>query len=227
MRLILLFLIVMVILFSCKDSSSPSYGDDFRVPANLLIGVFTNYSDSNSMHVSPMSSWYKVDDYTLSTYCGYDVLFHELSLIGYEMEDDCLQARVILRAFSPIGSDNMVFMENLSLDDYAVGLYYSAVMLYYFDDPADSDVFARNLAMKTRELYDDMFDFSVHYDNPALFVRDGRSAVFEYYHYSVGAPLFLGLDDIKGYSHLIIMQKDNIVLVHKAYAPEQLLRIRP
>ncbi|MFT4308949.1 MAG: hypothetical protein ACMXYL_00470 [Candidatus Woesearchaeota archaeon] len=214
------WLLAVLIVAGCSSGVS----EQDRELGNMIYDMYTDYYTSN-MEYFGYDGRVDVDSYGRGdSYCGYDLLFDELSLIGYELVNDCLQADIILRSFGS-SQDSIISIDQFGLDDYS-NYHYSVVMIYYFDDPIDSDAFARNLALKTQELYDDMFDFSVHYDDPALFVRDRRYDIFDYYHYSVGAPLFLGLDDISGYSHLIIMEKGNTVLVHKAYAPETLLRIR-
>ena len=215
LKFIVVFFILTIMLAACSNNEV-SYDDTFRIPANNLIDFFTIYTNNNPDYFSVASYWYTVDDYYNNDYCAYDVLFHELIRFDIPLDEECLQARIILKALSPLGSGSMVNLSEFSKNSYKTESY-SSLVLYHFDEPEYASTFAHEFVDFTEKLYKENYILVGAHDNPWIFFEDNSHINYDFAHYLVATPNFIDYNDDTKRVHMIILVVDSKVLVHKTY----------
>lgn len=222
MRTPLLSIVVVLFFINACSPSEPGLSEDFRASANELISTFTSYSERNPDIFRPAAYWYRVDDYSQRNYCGYDVIFHELAVSGVSLDESCVQTGVVMKAFSPILTNDPINLSEFTTDDYRKGTSYSVLLLFAFPDEQTAHRFASETYDFVGETYESHYTYLGSLDMPRYVAQEPS---MEFVGYARALIPSLEYDGDLSFVHVIIFHKDERVIIHKVYSSDQRIRI--
>ena len=220
--MVLLAFILVGMVFSGCSSNDTFIPEDFSAHARPLITAYTQYASSNPQFVSSIYENFRLDDYSASEYCGYDILFSELAIVDGLLDESCVQAHVIMRSFSPIGEWGLMNLSNYTITDYESIKPYSAVLLYSFDSQSEAERFSLEVYDLVLETYESQYIPMGSLDMPRYVAAP---ASMEFVGYARAIAPFIEYGDEIGVFHVVVFQRDKFVLVHKVYSDEQRIRV--
>jgi len=230
LRILIIVTLTLFVLSSCSSGNNISE-DEIRLSAHKLYYLAEQYYPSNELYFSEETN-HIVTMYDLKTdnYCAYDYIYHEGFIFNRKFSDNnCIQPNYIIKGTSLINNNIKFYYDNFSVygkENYTRKDHYSTLLIYYFVNKTQANDFITLLEQNIDEYYKDNFYLVKSYDDPEIISTDGIQSYYDYFFYINGIPNFIDFEEDISLFHLMILQRENYVYVHKIFLDDSIIQLR-
>jgi len=226
--ILIICIIILVLITACNSQSNVQLSEEERKIVNEMVKHASIYRNSNPNYFIRNAT---TTDISLSEETGANCHFRLILYPSFipESDDitDCPKAISTLLSVSPIGSLDRMNLSQYNITHFEAGEYYSLLVMHSFNSTKEASEYIKLLQQFIRILYPSEIHFLQEYEDPGYFIMDTMYQEYEYHYLASFIHSMPNESDSINYVKIIILKRNNEVLVHRVFSDQSRVFIRP